>query len=170
MDDLLCSQSNTMKRTRSTQGTDITQGSNRAGMTVVETVVALAVFAVFTTGACKLLLSHRKVSDMARAHYTAINIAKNRMELMRTFDFGQVDDFLEDKVVVDASGVPSTEGNYRRSTEVNNVSSNLVELTVTVDIRNRQTLVFNPANEQLSTYFAEYLKPGGGTAPPPPSP
>jgi len=170
MDDLLSSQSKTMKRTRATQRTDTTQGSNRAGMTVVETIVALTIFAVFTTGACKLLLSHRKVSDMARAHYTAINIAKNRMELMRTFDFGQVDDFLEDKVVVDASGVPSTEGNYRRSTEVNNVSSNLVELTVTVDIRNRQTLVFNPANEQLSTYFAEYLKPGGGTAPPPPSP
>ena len=107
---------------------------------------------------------------MARAHYTAINIAKNRLELVRRFDFGQLDDFLEDKVVVDASGVPSTEGNYRRSTEVSNVSSNLLELTVTVDIRNRQTLVFNPANEQLSTYFAQYLQLGGGTAPPPPSP
>ena len=117
-----------MKRTRATQRTDTTQGSNRAGMTVVETVVALTIFAVFTTGACQLLLSHRKVSDMARAHYTAINIAKNRMELVRTFDFGQVDDFLEDKVVVDASGVPDAVGNYRRTTEVSNVSSNLLEL------------------------------------------
>jgi type II secretory pathway pseudopilin PulG len=138
-------------------------------MTVVETIVALSVFAVFTTGACKLLLSHRKISDMARAHYTAINIAKNRLELVRTFDFDQVGNFLEDKVVVDASGVPDTYGNYRRSTDVSNVSSNLLELTVTVDIRNRQTLKFNPSNEQLSTYFAEYLEPGGATAPPPPS-
>lgn len=107
---------------------------------------------------------------MARAHYTAINIAKNRLELVRTFDFGQVDDFLETDIIVDASGAPSSEGNYRRSTAVSMVSSNLLELTVTVDIRNRQTLIFNPANEQLSTYFAEYLAPGGGTAPPPPAP
>ncbi len=148
----------------------VEKSRKRAGTTIVETIVALTIFAVFTTGACKLLMSHRKIMDMARAHYTAINIAKNRMELVRTFDFGQVDDFLENNVVVDASGMPSTEGNYRRSTEVSTVSSNLLELIVTVDIRNRQTLAFNPANEQLRTYFAEYLEPGGGTAPPPPSP
>jgi hypothetical protein len=137
-------------------------------MTVVETIVALTIFAVFTTGACKLLMSHRRVSDMARAHYTAINIAKNRLELVRTFDFDQVDDFTEDKVVVDESGNPAADGNYRRSTLVSNISSNLLELTVTVGIRNRRTLEFNPANQSLSTYFADYLEPGGGTAPPPP--
>ena len=106
---------------------------------------------------------------MARAHYTAVNIAKNRLELVRTFDFDQVTDFIEDKVIVDSSGVPSETGNYRRTTGVSNVSSNLVELTVTVDIRNRQTLEFTPSKEQLSTFFANYLDPGGGTAPPPPS-
>lgn len=142
----------------------------RAGMTLVETVVAVSVLAIFSTGACKLLLSHRRMSDMARAHYTAINIAKNRLELVRTFDFAQVGNFIEDKVVVDASGVPSTVGNYRRTTEISTVSDNLLELTVTVDLRNRQTLAFTPAKEVLNTYFADYLEPGGGTAPPPPSP
>ena len=161
-----------MKRTRSTEIFHATKGSRSlgqskkcAGVTFVETIVALSLFAVFTTGACKLLLSHRKVSDMAREHYTAINIAKNRMELVRTFDFGQVDDFTEDNVMVDSSGTPDTEGYFRRTTEVSNVSSNLVEITITVDIRNRKTLVFNPANEVLSTYFAEYLASGGGTSP-----
>jgi prepilin-type N-terminal cleavage/methylation domain-containing protein len=142
----------------------------RAGMTLVETLVALSLLAAFTTGACKILVSHRKVADMARGHYTAINIAKNRMELVRTFDYGQVNDFLEDKVIIDASGVSDTEGNYRRSTEVSNVSSNLLELKITVDMRNRETLVFNPANEILVSYFAKYLSSGGGTAPAPPSP
>ena len=92
------------------------------------------------------------------------------MELVRTFDYGQVDKFIEDKVIVDASGIPDALGNYRRTTQISNVSSNLLELTVTVDIRNRRTLAFNPANQQLTTYFAHYLEPGGGTAPPPPSP
>ncbi len=146
------------------------QGRKRTGMTLVETVVAVAVLAIFSTGACKLLLSHRRISDMARAHYTAINIAKNRLELVRTFDFDQVANFIEDKVVVDASGVPSTVGNYRRTTQISAVSDNLLELTVTVDLRNRQTLAFTPAKEVLNTYLAKYLEPGGGTAPPPPSP
>jgi len=150
--------------------TDTAPGLKSAGMTVVETVVALTIFAIFTTGACKLLLSHRQVSDMARAHYTAINIAKNRLELVRTYDFDQVNNFVEDKVVVDTSGIPSADGNYRRTTQVSNISSNLLELTVTVGIRNRRTLQFNPANQELSTYFANYLAPGGGTAPAPPSP
>jgi len=161
-----------MKKTDTTDGTDalrnVKKRRNRAGTTIVETIVALTIFAGFSTGACKLLMSHRKIADMARAHYTAINIAKNRLELVRTFDYGQVDDFLENNVVVDASGVPDAVGNYRRSTTVSNVSSNLLELTVTVDLRNRQTLAFTPAKEQVSTYFAEYLESGGGTAPPPP--
>ncbi len=145
------------------------KSDRRAGVTLVETIVALAVLSVFTTGVCKLLLSHRKMSDMARAHYTAINIAKNRLELVRTFDFDQVGNFIEDKVVVDASGVPSTEGNYRRTTQIGTVSANLLELTVTVDLRNRKTLAFTPAKEVLATYIANYLEPGGGTAPAPPS-
>jgi type II secretory pathway pseudopilin PulG len=143
---------------------------NRAGMTIVETMVALVVLAVFITGTCNLLMSYRKMSDMARGHYTAINIAKNRMELVRTFDYGQLNNFIEDDVIVDASGLADAEGLYRRTTEISNVSSNLMELKITVDLRNRESLEFNPANEQLSTYFAKYLIPGGGSGPAPPSP
>ncbi|MEN8254947.1 MAG: hypothetical protein ABFR33_05695 [Verrucomicrobiota bacterium] len=163
-----------MKKTDTTEGTDtlrdVEKRRNRAGTTIVETIVALTIFAGFSTGTCKLLMSHRKITDMARAHYTAINIAKNRMELVRTFDFGQVDDFLENNVVVDASGMPDALGNYRRSTTVRNINSNLLELTVTVDLRNRQTLAFTPAKQEVSTYFAKYLESGGGTAPAPHGP
>ena len=136
---------------------------------MVEAVVALTIFAVFATGGCKLLMSHRRVMDMARSHYTAINLAKNRMELVRRFDFDQVSNFIENNVIVDASGVPAATGNYRRSTAISTLSANLVEITVTIEIRNRQTLKFNPSEQQLSCYFAKYLEPGGGTSPPPPS-
>lgn len=142
---------------------------SRAGIALVESLVALTLLAVFLAGATKILLSHHEMSDMARAHYTAINIAKNRMELVRTFDFGQVDDFLEDKVIVDSSGTPSTLGNYRRSTQVSSVSANLLELAVVVEIRDRKNLSFNGKQEYLTTYFAQYLSeessPGGGVAP-----
>lgn len=124
---------------------------------MVETIVALAIFAVFLTGACKLILSHRKVSDMARAHYTAANIAKNRIEQIRTFEFDQVPGFVESQVVIDASGLPSTYGNYRRSTSISNVSSNLYDVVVTVDIRNRITLEFTPSHETVRTFIAHHL-------------
>ncbi len=147
-------------------GTNRNISKSRAGIALVEALVALTLLAVFMAGATKLLLSHHEMSDMARAHYTAINIAKNRMELVRTFEFGQVDDFLEDKVDVDESGSPSTFGHFRRSTQVSNVSPNLLELNVIVEIRDRKTLSFNGRQEYLSTYFAEYLSeessPGGG--------
>lgn len=149
------------------------KSKSRAGIALVEALVALTLLAVFLAGAMKLLLSHHSMSDLARAHYIAINIAKNRMELVRRFEYGQVDTFLEDKVNVDASGTPDTLGNFRRSTQVSNVSSNLLELSVTVEIRDRVTLGFGGPQEKLITYFAEYLteesSPGGGVAPNPSS-
>ena len=145
-----------------------TRNRRRAGVTLVETIIAVSILALFSTGACKVLLSHRKMADMARAHYTAINIAKNRMELVRTFDFEQVNDFVEDKVLVNTSGLPDIAGHYRRTTEVNNININLLELTITVDLRNRKTLAFTPAKETLTTFIAKYKEPGGGTAPAPP--
>jgi hypothetical protein len=149
-------------------GSNRYKSKSRAGIALVEALVSLTLLAVFLTGAMKTLLSHHEMSDMARAHYTAINIAKNRMELIRTFDFGQVDDFLEDKVNIDASGIPSNLGNFRRSTQVINVNPNLLELSVIVEIRDRKTLGFSGSQEYLKTYFAEYLteesSPGGGVA------
>jgi hypothetical protein len=147
-------------------GINRNKSKSRAGIALVEALVSLTLLAIFLAGAMKILISHHEMSDKARAHYTAINIAKNRMELIRTFEFGQVDDFLEDKVNIDASGMPSTLGNFRRSTQVSNVSSNLLELAVIVEIRDQKTLAFSGSQEDLTTYFAEYLTeqsaPGGG--------
>jgi prepilin-type N-terminal cleavage/methylation domain-containing protein len=129
----------------------------RAGVTLVETMVALLVLGVFITGSSKILMAHRKLADTAREHYAAINIAKNRIELVRTFEFGQVNDFLESNTNVDQNGAPDDTGNFRRSTTMTLVSSNLIEMVVNVEIRDRVTLKFDGEGEKLTTYFAEYL-------------
>lgn len=126
---------------------------------MVEVLVALGIFSVYSAGACKLILSHRKVSDMARAHYTAANLAKNRLEIVRTFEFDQIPAFKESQVVIDESGMPNSVGNYRRSTMINSISGNLHDVVVTVDIRNRETLQFTPAHETVRTFVAHYLEP-----------
>lgn len=140
------------------------KGKNRAGVALIEALVAITIFAIFITGAGKLLLAHRKISDMARMHYTAANVAKNRLELIRSFDFDERDEFMENNVVVNMSGLQDDAGHYRRSTTIVNTSSNICEMTVSVEILDRKTLTFSGRNETVQTLMAEYNarpNPGG---------
>jgi len=130
---------------------------NRAGTTFVESMIAIALLAVFMTGTCKLLVSQRKILDMARNHYTAANIAKNRMELVRTLDFDQILELNETAIRVDGKGIPSTQGHFQRATTISTLNSNLHEVVISVGIQNRKTLAFNSSAETLSTYVAEHL-------------
>lgn len=160
LDDALCRLTKTMKKTDTTHKPNTVQSlekaKTRTGTTIVETAVALALFAMFMTGACKLLLSHRGAADITREHYTAVNIAKNRVELARTFSFEALAEFGEDDTPVDAFGEPTSAaaGNYRRSTSVNMVTNNLMELTVTVDIRNHKTWGFDGANQEVVSFIS----------------
>ena len=129
-----------------------------AGTTLIEAVVALSLFAVFMTGTCKLLVSHRKILDMASDRYTSANIAKNRLELVRTFGFEQIPDFNELAVTVDSSGIPSQQlGNFSRTTTITTIHTNLYELAINVKIRNRRTLAFDNAGETINTYVSKHL-------------
>ncbi len=132
--------------------------SRRAGIAMVEALVALVLFALFITGAARVLLAHRQMTDMARAHYIAINIAKNRLELVRSFDHDQRIDFVEDNLLINAAGQPDASGNYRRSTTFTEVSSNIIEVAISVDIRDRKTLEFEGRTETLNSFFALYLE------------
>jgi type II secretory pathway pseudopilin PulG len=126
-------------------------------MTLTEVTVALSIFAVFATSACRVLVSHRKIIDRARHHYTAANIAKNRYELARTVDFEQVPELNEQAITVDLSGIPSLQGHYNRTTTVNSLRANLYELVVTVKIRNRESGAFDGAEQTITGYIAHHL-------------
>ena len=64
-------------------GRNVTSRS-RAGSSVVEVMIALSMFGLFTAGTCRMLVAHRKILDSARDHYIAANLAKDRIELART--------------------------------------------------------------------------------------
>ncbi len=130
---------------------------NRAGITLVESMIAISLFAGFMTGTCKLLSSQRKILDMARDRYIAANIAKNRLELVRTFDFDQIPDLNESPIKVDNSGIPSTEGHFRRTTTISTLDTNLYEVVIAVTIQNRKTLDFGTSGESLNTYVSKHL-------------
>ncbi len=132
---------------------------NREGLSLIETIVAVLVFAIVISGSCGLIVQGKQLSDIARAHYTAVNLCKNRLEKARTFDFDQLDLFAEANVVVNASGSPDYRAQYRRSTTVTEINSNLVQFNVVVEIRNRVTLAFDGEQETLSSYIANYQEP-----------
>ena len=160
MRDALCILLKIMKKAHTTEKKDtakyLKQSRKRAGTTIVETIVALTIFAVFIAGASKMLLSHRGIADVTREHYTAVNIAKNRVELARTFSFDALPGFVESDVLVDAFGDPTAVGvgNYRRSTAINLVTNNLVQLIVTVDIRNHKTWAFEGASQEVESFIS----------------
>ena len=130
---------------------------SRAGISVLEALVALTIFAVFATGACKILVAHREILDMARDHYTAANIAKNRMEMVRTLDFPQIPQLNEDPIQVDASGIASKDGHFRRKTTITTLNTNLYKLAITVQIQDRRTLQFDKSEETINTYVSKHL-------------
>lgn len=128
----------------------------RRGMTLVEVMVAIIVFGAFIAGMCEVVMVAKEASDRGRLHYAAINIAKNRLERIKTFGFEQLPRFVETRVVVNVQGQAASAGDYRRTTTVQNVKTNLAQVTVLVDIRNKETAQFSGQSERLITYIARF--------------
>lgn len=127
-------------------------------MTLVETIVALTVLALCVGGICALVVHSKGTSDLARDHYTAVNIAKNRIERAKAYDFDDLYTFIETDMVVDPAGNPNPNGRFMRTTAVSTTEENLAELTVTVEIRSRVSSSFEGENEQVRTYIADFME------------
>ena len=55
----------------------------KRGLTLLEVIIALSIFMVGSMGICSLIVQSKRLSDSARDHYVAVNLAKNRMERAR---------------------------------------------------------------------------------------
>jgi len=133
-------------------------GRERYGVTLVETVIALMIFGIFIAGMCRLVLASREANDRARAHYTAVNLGKNRVERMKVSSFGELEQFAESRVVVNASGNPDPNGDYRRTTNIRTIGPTLKEVAVVVEIRDKVSRAFT-VGETVQTYIADFRLP-----------
>ncbi len=136
------------------------RGRNAEGMTLIETLGAVCILGICIGGVCALVVQAKQMTDRARDHYTAINIAKNRLELARAKGYAALGDFSEPPTIVNRKGVSDEEGDYQRETIISNPAPNLAEIVITVQIRNRMTRQFGTVNEVLRSYIADYLVPG----------
>ncbi|MDA0577607.1 MAG: hypothetical protein O3B24_05855 [Verrucomicrobia bacterium] len=132
---------------------------SRAGVGLVEVMIALFMFSAAIAGMCSLAMIAREASDRARDHYVAINLAKNRIERAKSFGFSQLALFAENNVLMNSQGTLTASGDYRRTTTLSNMTFNLKEIRVTVEIRNRDTWSFVPGVEDIRSYVADIVGP-----------
>lgn len=127
-------------------------------MTIVETVTALVLFAMFITGACRVIVIQRQIMDKARDHYIAANIAKNQLEQIRnaldTGGYEQIFSMDEDRVSVDEKGDRYDNGKFRRTTAIRAVDADLAEAVITVELLDRVKMEFDGENAHLRSFIA----------------
>ena len=134
--------------------------TRRGGFTLAEVVVAISIMGLCLGGLCALAVTTREVADRARRHWVASNIGKNRLELARSCDLKEIATLAESQVLVGETGLADASGDYRRTTAVTPLSVELVQMTVTTEIRNRVTRAFDGEGEVVTTDIADFRRAG----------
>ena len=129
--------------------------SNNEGFTLVEVLISLLIMALAVAGLCSLALTSKQILDTSRDHYVAVNLAKNRIERVKTFSFDELGLFDEAGTLLDDAGAPDPNGSYSRATTVTNITDNMKEVVVTISIKNRKSLKYAPGQQTVRTYIAD---------------
>jgi Tfp pilus assembly protein PilV len=136
-----------------------TMQKERTGSILLEVVISVAILAIVLSGLTGLVLQGKELSSLAGSRYKAIVLARNQIEKARNTDFDLISGLAETEVVMDQFGETDADGIFRRTTTVDSVSENLVEVTVLVELMSRRTLDFTVHGEELQTYIAWYKEP-----------
>ncbi|MCX6995921.1 MAG: prepilin-type N-terminal cleavage/methylation domain-containing protein [Kiritimatiellaeota bacterium] len=121
------------------------------GFTLLEVMIAVFILFMFMAGAYRVVTQMMWVNQSARDHYVAISLAFNRVERIRNLTDVDPSLMVESQVVITENGAPSANGNYRRTTTVTHLGTNLTAVLCQVDIRNRKNQAFDGKNETLNT-------------------
>lgn len=133
---------------------------SRKGFTMIEVVIGLFLMVMVLAGGYLLIVRSAELSRAARNQYIAVTLCKNRLERARNFDLIDLHLLAEQDLAVDDNGAPMAGGTFARTTVVNtNIAPGLVEVTVTVKVRNKRTGLYGPAQESMDMKYTEYLVP-----------
>lgn len=135
---------------------DLADRNNARGVTLIESVCAITLLALYIGGACRLALATRMITDEARERYQAISVARNRIERIRTRPFDQFELFEENAVRVNHSGAATPKGRFRRTTEIMSVNADVKEIRVRVAVLNRLTVAFDREPEKVTSCIARF--------------
>jgi type II secretory pathway component PulJ len=90
----------------------------RAGFSVIETVIACTIILIVLGGCYLILDSSMNLLRSARNSYTTTSITNARMERARMILFEDIPAMAESNTLVDEYGLPTSDGLFRRTTQV----------------------------------------------------
>jgi len=91
---------------------------NDKGMTFVEVVVAAGLILLVVTAVVASTLQSSIFSKQIDMVYVASNLSQRKIDMLKRFDFSLLPSAGETNIVVDVHGNISSDGLYRRTTEV----------------------------------------------------
>ncbi len=133
-----------------------------AGFTFVEIMVALAILALGMAGVYRVLLMAMQSRQAAQYHYTAAIIANNRVEFAKNLPLGNMGLLVESWVAVDELGLTDINGDFRRSTTIENTlhgDPDLTRIAVTVWSPTFIRSATNRLSVTVSTILTTYNSP-----------
>ena len=110
---------------------DILRSDSRSGITLTEMMVASLIFLLISTSFTAAMLTAMRTQYMAVDYYTAMCIARNRIQHAKALDFDSIPLLAETSYRVDSVGVTNATGRYVRNTIV----SNAMPWTYSVKVR-----------------------------------
>ena len=109
--------------------------SNSSGVTLIEIMIAVLTFAIGISAILAVCVQGMTTARRTEAAYTAYNLAKNRIETLKSITFSDLASASETSTVLDASGVADLEGTFTRTTVITtnyNSDANLTQAKVTI--------------------------------------
>ena len=115
---------------------------NRRGFTLISVMIAVVILAVGVLALSRTLTGAMQANTKAGLRTIALDIARQRMEFLRSQPPGNMAAFAEvSGTDVNEEGRPVTEGKYHRTVIVADVRTSLVSVTVRVTYPNGTTPV-----------------------------
>lgn len=130
--------------------------NRKQGFSLVELSIALMVATVFVLGILSLYSQSVVSTKKMNQRFIAVNLAKNRLERLRSFDFDVLPLSAETDTYLDEKGNPDANGGFIRNTTVStnyNGVSDLTQVTVSVDYEIKGEYTGNPV--VLTTVFVD---------------
>lgn len=124
------------------------------GFSLIELSIALMIATVFVLGIFSLysqsIVSTKKMNE----RFIALNLAKNRLERLRSFEYAVLPTANETDAYLNQQGSADPDGAYLRNTTIAtdyNGMADLTQVTVTVDYKMKGQFTGNPV--VLTTVF-----------------
>lgn len=105
------------------------------GATLVELMISVVIFAITIVAFIDVISQSRSMAKREELGFTAYNLAKNKIETLKSISFADLSTAAESLTVINNTGTPDPVGNYKRTTTVTTSytgDSNLTQITVQV--------------------------------------